>query len=67
MAIDQDKLTEFLHRFVGDLGATMAAGNVLYGDRPASTARGPSSRTAPELAEHPARPPPSGSLTYSPK
>jgi SAM-dependent methyltransferase len=33
MAIDQDKLTEFLHRFVGDLGATMAAGNVLVGDR----------------------------------
>jgi SAM-dependent methyltransferase len=33
MAIDQDKLTEFLHKFVGDLGATMAAGNVLVGDR----------------------------------
>ena len=33
MAIDQDKLNEFLHRFVGDLGATMAAGNVLVGDR----------------------------------
>jgi SAM-dependent methyltransferase len=33
MAIDQDKLTEFLHKFVGDLGATMAAGNVLIGDR----------------------------------
>ena len=33
MAIDQDKLTDFLHRFVGDLGATMAAGNVLVGDR----------------------------------
>jgi SAM-dependent methyltransferase len=33
MAIDQDKLTDFLHRFVGDLGATMAAGNVLIGDR----------------------------------
>jgi hypothetical protein len=26
-------LTEFLHKFVGDLGATMAAGNVLVGDR----------------------------------
>ncbi len=33
MAIDQDKMTEFLHKFVGDLGATMAAGNVLVGDR----------------------------------
>jgi SAM-dependent methyltransferase len=33
MAIDQDKLTEFLHKFVADLGATMAAGNVLVGDR----------------------------------
>jgi 2-polyprenyl-3-methyl-5-hydroxy-6-metoxy-1,4-benzoquinol methylase len=33
MTIDQDKLMEFLHRFVGDLGATMAAGNVLVGDR----------------------------------
>ena len=32
MTIDQDKLTDFLHRFVGDLGATMAAGNVLVGD-----------------------------------
>jgi ubiquinone/menaquinone biosynthesis C-methylase UbiE len=33
MTIDHDKLTEFLHKFVGDLGATMAAGNVLVGDR----------------------------------
>ena len=33
MDIDQDKLMEFLHKFVGDLGATMAAGNVLVGDR----------------------------------
>jgi SAM-dependent methyltransferase len=33
MAIDQDKLNEFLHKFVGDLGATMAAGNVVVGDR----------------------------------
>jgi ubiquinone/menaquinone biosynthesis C-methylase UbiE len=31
--IDQDKLMDFLHKFVGDLGATMAAGNVLVGDR----------------------------------
>ncbi|HTW00059.1 MAG TPA: methyltransferase domain-containing protein [Streptosporangiaceae bacterium] len=31
--IDQDKLMEFLHKFVGDLGATMAAGNVVVGDR----------------------------------
>jgi len=33
MAIDHDKLMDFLHKFVGDLGATMAAGNVLVGDR----------------------------------
>jgi 2-polyprenyl-3-methyl-5-hydroxy-6-metoxy-1,4-benzoquinol methylase len=33
MGIDQEKLNEFLHKFVGDLGATMAAGNVLVGDR----------------------------------
>jgi len=33
MEIDQDKLMEFLHKFVGDLGATMAAGSVVVGDR----------------------------------
>ena len=33
MDIDQARLMEFLHKFVGDLGATMAAGNVLVGDR----------------------------------
>jgi SAM-dependent methyltransferase len=33
MAVDQDKLMDFLHKFVGDLGATMAAGNVHLGDR----------------------------------
>jgi ubiquinone/menaquinone biosynthesis C-methylase UbiE/transcriptional regulator with XRE-family HTH domain len=33
MAVDQDKLMEFVHRFVGDLGATMAAGSVVVGDR----------------------------------
>jgi ubiquinone/menaquinone biosynthesis C-methylase UbiE len=33
MAIDEARLTEFLNRFVGDLGATMAAGNVVVGDR----------------------------------
>jgi SAM-dependent methyltransferase len=33
MNVDQDKLTDFLHQFVGDLGATMAAGNVVIGDR----------------------------------
>jgi hypothetical protein len=33
MIVDQDRLMEFLHKFVGDLGATMAAGNVLVGDR----------------------------------
>jgi ubiquinone/menaquinone biosynthesis C-methylase UbiE len=33
MAIDQDKLMEFVHKFVGDLGATAAAGNVVIGHR----------------------------------
>jgi ubiquinone/menaquinone biosynthesis C-methylase UbiE len=33
MAIDQGKLNEFLGRFVGDLGATMAAGNIVVGHR----------------------------------
>ena len=33
MAIDEARLTEFLNRFVGDLGATMAAGNIVVGDR----------------------------------
>ena len=31
MAIDMDKLQEFLGRFVTDLGATFAAGNVVTG------------------------------------
>ena len=31
MAIDSDKLNEFLGKFVGDLGATMAAGSVVVG------------------------------------
>ncbi|MGH3983402.1 MAG: class I SAM-dependent methyltransferase [Pseudonocardiaceae bacterium] len=33
MAIDQDKLNDFLGRFLGDLGATMAAGNIVVGHR----------------------------------
>lgn len=33
MAVDQDKLMEFIHKFAGDLGATMAAGNVVVGHR----------------------------------
>jgi ubiquinone/menaquinone biosynthesis C-methylase UbiE len=33
MAINEEKLMEFLHRFVGDLGATVAAGSVVVGDR----------------------------------
>ncbi len=33
MAIDEARLTEFMNRFVGDLGATMAAGNIVIGDR----------------------------------
>lgn len=33
MAIDNDRLQEFLHKFVGDLGATAAAANVVIGHR----------------------------------
>ena len=33
MALDMDKLQEFLGRFVSDLGATVAAGNVVIGHR----------------------------------
>jgi ubiquinone/menaquinone biosynthesis C-methylase UbiE len=33
MAIDQDKLMDFIHRFVGDLGATVTAGGVVIGHR----------------------------------
>ena len=33
MTIDQDKLGELLGRFTGDLGATIAAGNVVVGHR----------------------------------
>jgi ubiquinone/menaquinone biosynthesis C-methylase UbiE len=31
MALDQDKFMDFLNRFVGDLGATISAGNVVVG------------------------------------
>jgi ubiquinone/menaquinone biosynthesis C-methylase UbiE len=33
MALDTDKLMEFVGRFAGDLGATVSAGNVVLGDR----------------------------------
>ncbi len=52
MAVDQDKLMEFLGRFVGDLGATVAAGNVVVGHHLGlyrALAEGPA--TAPELAQ----------------
>src|SRR3954466_1588285 len=52
MAIDNDKLMDFLHKFVGDLGATMAAGNVVVGHRLgffAQLGQGPA--TAAQLAE----------------
>src|SRR5271166_789626 len=52
MAPDMDKLNEFLGRFVADLGATMAAGNVVIGHRLGlyqALAAGPAS--ADELAE----------------
>jgi ubiquinone/menaquinone biosynthesis C-methylase UbiE len=52
MAIDMDKLQEFLGRFVSDLGATFAAGNVVTGHRLGlyrALAAGPA--TAAEFAE----------------
>jgi hypothetical protein len=52
MAADMDKLQEFLGRFVTDLGATFAAGNVVTGHRLGlyrALATGPAS--AEELAE----------------
>ncbi|MEP7020731.1 MAG: class I SAM-dependent methyltransferase, partial [Pseudonocardiales bacterium] len=52
MTVDQDKLMDFLGRFVGDLGATMAAGNVVVGHRLGlyrALAEGPA--TPEELAE----------------
>ncbi|MEV0898579.1 methyltransferase domain-containing protein [Actinoplanes sp. NPDC049802] len=33
MTVNEAKLMEFVHKFVGDLGATMAAGGVVVGDR----------------------------------
>jgi ubiquinone/menaquinone biosynthesis C-methylase UbiE len=52
MAIDNDRLMEFLGRFVGDLGATMAAGNVVVGHRLGLyRALGEGPATAAELAE----------------
>jgi 2-polyprenyl-3-methyl-5-hydroxy-6-metoxy-1,4-benzoquinol methylase len=33
MALDEGRLTEFVNRFVGDLGAAVAAGNVVIGER----------------------------------
>jgi len=52
MALDMDKLQEFLGRFVTDLGATLAAGNVVVGHRLGlyrALAAGPA--TAVELAD----------------
>src|SRR4029453_9256198 len=53
MAVDEARLNEFLHRFVGNLGATVHAANVVIGDKlglyKALAAAGPS--TPAELAE----------------
>jgi SAM-dependent methyltransferase len=52
MAVDNDRLNEFLGRFVADLGGTGAAGNVVIGHRLGlygALARGPA--TPEELAE----------------
>ena len=56
MAIDTDQLHEFLGRFIVDLGATFAAGNVVIGHHLGlyrALATGPARAT--ELAER--RPP----------
>jgi len=42
MAIDEDKLSNLLGRFVTDLGAAMHAGNAVIGDR--RSACGPGER-----------------------
>ena len=52
MALDQDKFMDFLHHFVGDLGATINAGNVVVGHNLGlykALAQGPA--TPAELAE----------------
>jgi len=52
MALDEGKLMEFVGKFIGDLGATMAAGSVVVGDRLGlyrALAQGPAG--AAELAE----------------
>ena len=41
MTIDQDKLGEFLGRFVADLGATLSAPLVVIGDRLGTAPRHP--------------------------
>jgi len=52
MAIDMDKLHEFLDKFVADLGATAAAGNVVIGHNLGLyKALAPTPATAEELAE----------------
>src|ERR1700746_2989099 len=59
MTIDQEKLGELLGRFVGDLGATIAAGNVVVGHRLGlyrGLAEGPA--TAEELARRTGTDPP---------
>ena len=52
MAVDNEKLMEFIEQFAGDLGATMAAGSVVIGHRLGlyrALAEGPA--TAEQLAE----------------
>jgi ubiquinone/menaquinone biosynthesis C-methylase UbiE len=52
MAVDMDKLHEFLGKFVADLGATAAAGNVVIGHNLGLyKALAPAPATADELAE----------------
>src|SRR6476646_4533353 len=51
MTVDESKLMDFIHKFVGDLGATMAAGNVVIGHNLGLyKALGESPATAVELA-----------------
>jgi hypothetical protein len=52
MAINEDKLNEFLGRFVTDLGATVAAGNVMIG-RAAGASRAGDARRVRPCRAHP--------------
>jgi hypothetical protein len=63
MSIDQDKLQEFLGMFVTDLGAAIAAGNVVVGHRLGCTAAWPRLRRP--RSSWPSAPGPTGATSPS--